>query len=259
MQRESMRERLERGELTVGTLVSQMRAPALARILAEAGLHFFIIDCEHGSYTSETTADLCAMAVQSGISPFVRVPQISREAILRPLDAGADGIVVPQVDTVEQAEEVVFHAKYPPQGGRGAVVRRAHSGYRTAPALEFLEARNRDTLIAVQIESRIGLENCEAIGRVPGVDMLFIGPFDLSVSLGYPGDLGHEEVDAAMRRVIQTAQSLGKVAAIHLANVALGPEWVGKGAQFVSLGGDIEFLIDGARAAMKSVSPEQKP
>ena len=252
MESPSLAGRLRAGGVAVGTLVSQVRTPALARMLAAAGMHFFIIDCEHGAYTSETTADLCAAALDAGISPVVRIAEIGRENILRPLDSGAEGLLVPQVETVEQARQVVAYAKYPPDGIRGAVVRRAHSRYTRPPAREFLAERNRTTLVAVQIESETGLRNCEAIAAVPGVDILFVGPFDLSVSLGYPGELRREEVVAAMQRIFDVARAAGKVAGIHLSDISQGAEWVRRGGRFVSVGGDIEFIVDGARAAMQS-------
>lgn len=249
LQRPTLVDRLTDDGLAIGCLVSQVRTPALARLLSEAGHHFFIIDCEHGSYTSETTADLCAAGVDAGISPVVRIAEITRESVLRPLDSGAEGILVPQVDSVEQAEQVVAYAKYPPMGVRGAVVRRAHSRYRKIPPNEFLKERNRNTLVAVQIESEMGLKHCEAIAQVRGVDVLFVGPLDLSVSLGYPGELGRTEVKEAMRRVFETARAAGKVAGIHLADASLGAEWIGYGGRFLSLGGDIEYIVEGARAA----------
>src|SRR5690554_1581053 len=102
MGRVALIDQLREGRVVVGTMVSQVRTPALAVMLAEAGLDFFILDCEHGSYSSESVADLCQMALEAGIAPIVRIPQISRETILRPLDSGADGILVPQVETAEE-------------------------------------------------------------------------------------------------------------------------------------------------------------
>jgi hypothetical protein len=119
----------------------------------------------------------------------VRIPEIRRETILKPLDSGAAGLLVPQVNTAEQAKEVIQYAKYPTAGNRGVALRRAANMYARLDAAAYLQKANEDTFIAVQAESEQAIENIDAITAVDGVDCVFVGPFDLSVSLGIPGQV----------------------------------------------------------------------
>ena len=125
----SIKKRLQNGELVLGTIISEVRNPNIAYILAQSGFEFFIIDNEHGSYNQETIANMIAAARGAGISVIVRIPEISRQNILKPLDAGATGLLVPMVNNASEAEEIIRHAKYPTMGNRGAALRRPHNMY----------------------------------------------------------------------------------------------------------------------------------
>src|SRR5262245_47130450 len=138
----ALRQRLRRGDLLLGCIISEVRTPSVPCLLAQNGFDYMIIDNEHGSYTSETVADLVAGARAVDFPVIVRVPEIRREAILKPLEAGAAGLLVPQVDTAEQAAEVVQYAKYAPLGKRGVALRRAHNRYQNVDAAAYLREAN---------------------------------------------------------------------------------------------------------------------
>ncbi|MDX1285110.1 MAG: aldolase/citrate lyase family protein, partial [Draconibacterium sp.] len=124
-----IKKRLQKGELVLGTIISEVRNPNLAYMLVQCGFEFFIIDNEHGTYSFETIANMIAAAKGAGISVIVRIPEITRENVLKPLDSGASGLLVPMVNTAEEAREVIRHAKYAPLGNRGVALRRPHNDY----------------------------------------------------------------------------------------------------------------------------------
>jgi len=145
-----LKNRLKKGELLVGTMISEIRNPNIAYLLARNGYDFFIIDNEHGAYSPETVSDLIAASRGAGIAPLVRIPEIRRETILKPLDSGAAGLLVPQVNSRQQAEDIMVHAKYPPGGNRGAALRRPHSLYQQVNSVAYMKQANEETFIAVQ-------------------------------------------------------------------------------------------------------------
>jgi 2-keto-3-deoxy-L-rhamnonate aldolase RhmA len=158
-------------------MISEVRNPNLAYMLAQSGFEFFIIDNEHGGYSPETISSMIAACRGAGIAPIVRIPEIRRETILKPLDSGATGLLVPVVEAAEQVKEVIRHAKYPPAGNRGVALRRAHSLYGKPEAGPYLQQANEETVIAIQIENPSALRNLDEIATVPGVDALFVGPW----------------------------------------------------------------------------------
>jgi 2-keto-3-deoxy-L-rhamnonate aldolase RhmA len=210
----SINQKLQNDGLVLGTIISEIRNPNVAYMLAQAGFEYFILDNEHGSYSSETVANMIAAARGAEISIIVRIPEIRRETILKPLDAGAAGLLVPQVHTPEQAEDVVRFSKYPPDGDRGVGLRRPHSRYARVNAAEYLKQVNSNLFIAVQAESKEAIKNADKIAAVDGVDCVFVGPFDLSVSLGIPGEINHPREAEAIERVIDACKKNNKTAGI---------------------------------------------
>jgi 2-dehydro-3-deoxyglucarate aldolase/4-hydroxy-2-oxoheptanedioate aldolase len=246
----TLKERLGAGDLVVGTMVSEVRNPNVAHLLALAGFEFLVIDNEHGSYSDETVSDMIAGARGAGLPVIVRIPEVRRATILKPLDAGAAGLLVPMVDTPEQAAEVVRHAKYPPQGQRGAALRRPHSLYGRVEAAAYLAQANRDTFIAVQAETRRAIANVQSIAAVEGVDCVFAGPFDLSVDIGQPGQLDHPDEVAAMERMIAGCQARGKVPGTLMFDATMLGDWIRRGMRFVVYSGDMALLADAATKAV---------
>jgi len=240
----NLKKRLKKGNLLVGTMISELRNPNVAYMLSQCGYDFFIIDNEHGAYSPETLSDLIAAARGAGIAPIVRIPEIRRETILKPLDSGAAGLLVPQVNTAKQAEEIIFYAKYPPAGNRGVALRRAHSLYGRVKPAEYMKQANEETFIAVQAESPTAIENLDSIAAVAGVDAIFVGPFDLSVSLGIPGGVNHPREVEAIDRVIAVCRKRGTISGIHLFDLASLKKWVQKGMRFVTYSSDVALLAD---------------
>jgi 2-dehydro-3-deoxyglucarate aldolase/4-hydroxy-2-oxoheptanedioate aldolase len=242
--------KLKNGDLAVGTMISEIRNPNLAYLLAQCGFDFFVIDNEHGSYSPETISNMIAAARGADVLTIVRIPEIRRETILKPLDCGAAGLLVPQVNTAHQVKEIMTHAKYPPLGNRGVALSRPHSLYARPNADQYLEQANEDTFIAVQAESPEAIQNLESIAAAPGVDAIFVGPADLSVSLGIPGQVTHPDEIQAIDRVVEVCQKHGISPGIHMSNLEMLSAWIKKGMRFVTFSSDVDML---ARSAADSL------
>ena len=201
-----MKAKIRSGEPAFGVSVT-FPAPEIVEMIGDAGYDWVMIDAEHGSHAPE---DVYAMAVaceQHGITPIVR-PQVNQpDVILRYMDRGAMGVQVPHVNTREEAERAVRSVKFHPDGDRGLGGGRKTYGMSTT---EFIEASNRETLVCVQIEHMEGIENLDEILTIEGVDVFFIGPSDLSQSMGYPGQRTHPEVQKVVNGALEKIHAAGK-------------------------------------------------
>lgn len=208
-----LREKMDRGEKPVGTFFELGSANAM-ECLGRTGLDFVIIDNEHGPFDVESTLDFIRAAELAGLCPLARVREISRPAVLKLLDVGAQGLIVPNVTAVDQVKELVGYAKYAPVGNRGFCPTRKDSWGFAYPATESLDVNmawhNRETLLIPQCETVGALEHIEEIAALEGVDGIFIGPFDLSISMGIPGQFGRPEFQAALQRTLDACHAAGK-------------------------------------------------
>lgn len=249
----SIKKRLQNGELVLGTIISEVRNPNIAYMLAQCGFEFFIIDNEHGSYNPETIANMVAAARGAGISVIVRIPEITRENILKPLDAGAAGLLVPMVNSAAEAKEIIRHAKYPTMGNRGAALRRPHNLYAKVNASDYLKQANENTFIAVQAETTQAIENIDEIASVEGVDCIFVGPFDLSISLGIPGQINHQDEIEAIEKISAACKKHNKIGGILMFDQELLKKWIKQDFRFAVYSSDITLLADAASNAVKQL------
>jgi 2-keto-3-deoxy-L-rhamnonate aldolase RhmA len=244
--RNAVKERLARGEVASSMTVRMTRSIEIAGLARTAGFDSLYVDLEHSSLSLETTSQICTAALEAGIAPFVRVPQL--ELIQRVLDGGALGIIVPDVRTPAQAHDSVRAAKYPPQGKRGFATALPHFKYRSLPATEMYKALNDATMVTVQFESAEAIDRAEDIFAVDGVDMALFGTNDLTADMGIPGDYENARVRDAYARAIAAARKHGK----HVGVGGLGgrpkltAEFVRMGARYVSTGTDLGFLLAAA-------------
>ncbi|RME65392.1 MAG: hypothetical protein D6790_01905, partial [Caldilineae bacterium] len=206
---------LAAGGVAVGHMLMEFATHGVAQMLQQADLDFVLIDTEHSAFTTKDIANLVAWLQATEIAPFVRVPQVAYHFIARALDAGALGVMVPNVRSGEQAQEIVACVKYAPLGRRGVALGGALTGYRTVNPPEFLAYSNRNTTVICQIESEEGLANMEAIASVPGVDCLWVGHFDLTQSMGIPGQFHSPRFLEALAQVVATARAHGLAAGIQ--------------------------------------------
>ena len=235
-------ERLRAGELLVGTIVT-LAAPAVAELLSQAGLDWLWIDTEH----APLDAAAAQMLLQAARIPcIVRTADGSEATLKKALDMGADGVIVPLVNTAEQARAIVACSKYPPMGRRAIGLVRAQAyGFELE---RTVQTANQRTSVIVQIEHIEGVRNIDAICAVQGIDAVFVGPYDLSGSMGLTGQVTHPQVLAAINQVRVAAQKAGRRLGIygHTAERALA--FLDEGYTLIAVGMDTSLLGGAARA-----------
>ena len=238
-----LRQRLQKGEVLLGTLLS-LNAPEVAELFAEVGFDWLFIDGEHGMYDAHALQTMLQGAGRN-IDCLIRIPALDEGAIKKALDAGAAGVIVPQVNTAEQAESVVRWGRYPPAGSRGLGIARAqHYGLSLQ---EYAQTANDCLALVVQAESAEAVRNIEVIAKVSGIDAVLIGPYDLSSSLGRPGELGHPEVCDAIDRITRVCQASGMPLGIFGMTAESVRPYIKQGFQLIVAGIDIVLLGNAAQ------------
>lgn len=253
----SVKQALAEGGVALGSMVFEFFTPGIARICANAGAQFVMYCMEHTGAGFETLKPQFALCRALGIVPLVRVPATEYHFVARALDVGALGVMVPLVDTAEQAERIVSFTRYPPQGRRGAAFGFAHDDYQGGDVLAKMQAIHERTLVICMIETRAGLENVDAIAAVPGVDVLWLGHFDLTNFLGIPGNFSHPIYRDAVKRIAAAARKHGKSAGYMAASEALGREYLDHGYRMIASGTDqglLQNAIGNLIAAWKKTS-----
>lgn len=220
------------------------------------GLDFVIIDAEHSPVDSEGAVNMLRAAKLKGISPFARVKDSSRSSILKLLDAGAEGIVVPCLKTVEEVRQVISYAKYHPVGERGFAFGR-NPGYGFEPysgeISEYFSVSNAETLLIPMCETAGFLENLEEIVAMEGVDGIFVGPYDLSVALGKPGVFNTVEFQQALECIVAACRKNGKPAFIFSNSLVTAKEHIALGYRGITLGIDVQILVQSYRRVIDEV------
>jgi len=207
--------------------------------LEAAGVDFAVIDMEHSSFDADRIGDLMAWFRATTVAPIVRVPQPAYHFLARSLDAGALGVMVPNVESEQQARDIVQAVKYAPLGQRGVGLGTAHTDYIMPNAEDHLREANKRTTVICQIESPRGVENAEAIASVPGVDCLGVGHFDLSHSMGIPAQFNDERFLKALTDVVSAAEQCGKTAGAQPASFDQATQWWDLGFRVLSWRSDI--------------------
>ena len=244
-----LKSRLQKREITIGSWIT-LGHTSIAEIVAKAGFDWLVVDMEHSVITLDVAQQLIQVIEGCGVVPLVRVGENNPNAIKRAMDAGAQGVLVPMVNTREQAEAAVKAVKYPPVGTRGVGLARAQ-GY-GASFDEYAAGINDESIVVVQVEHIEAVTNLESILSVKGVDGCIVGPYDLSGSLGVPGNFRHPDVLAALRRVEQTCKDRDIASGIHIVqpDYRLVVEHTARGYSFIGFGLDILFLGDACRGQM---------
>ena len=235
MQPNTTKEKLKRGETVYGCFVRYPDA-TLVEVLTFAGWDFIVFDAEHGTIEPGDCEHMVRAAELRGVTPIVRATTNTPPVILRYMDTGAHGLHVPWVNSAAEAEAVVRAAKYGPRGIRGlAGIRAADFGLRGTLG-EYTGFANEQTLVIIHIETREAVERLDEIVAVDGLDVIFIGPTDLSHSYGVPGQPQHPDVQAAMRQITETVVGSGKALGIMVPNAEGAREWHERGARYITIG-----------------------
>jgi 2-keto-3-deoxy-L-rhamnonate aldolase RhmA len=244
----TLRRRIQAGETLLGAWAS-LGSPGSAELLGRSGLDWVVVDMEHGNTTeSELLAHLTALEL-TGTAALVRPQSGERLRIGRALDLGAEGVVVPRLDTVEQVVEAVTFLRYPPAGQRGVAL--LTRGARLGTVNHAGVAALNDDIVGIfQIESPSALDAADAFAATDGVDVLFVGPADLSHSLGIPGQFANPRYQDALRHVVAACRAHGKAPGILLYDHASFKPHLDLGFTFVGIGADVSFVNDGIKAAL---------
>lgn len=253
MRTNPVKRRLAAGEVVIGTMVWELMTPAVFPIAAAAGAEFVLLDQEHPAWSLERVRDVIAAGRGSDVVPFVRIPEAEYQFVARTLDAGAMGVMVPSCAGAAEAQAVASWAKYPPTGVRGFGLPR----YEVEPegvAATFAKA-NEEQMVIVQIETLAGLEEVEAIARVDGIDLLWIGHFDLTASLGIPGDFESPVFCAAVDRVLAAGEAAGKPVGLMVASVDDGRRFLELGFRCLAFGIDAWLYEDALRNGIATLRP----
>ena len=242
----TFRQRLRQGDVLLGQMVMELFTPGIGQMFASCGLDFVIFDMEHGRCDISVLAEMVAGCRGSNIFPIARVPDVAYAPLSRPLDIGARGVMVPRVETRMQAEDIVSQLRYAPVGRRGVALGLAHDLYRAGNA-DFFAQANEETCVILLLETVKAFENLEAIISVPGVDVAWVGHYDLTVSMGIPAQFEHPRFLAAMEQLVAVCHRHGVAPGFLPSTPELAVHWISKGFRALSLGSDIGVFLDSVR------------
>lgn len=251
-----MKAKMEQGRAVIGTFCG-LNSTLAIECLGLSGLDFLIIDTEHGPADVESAMNCILAAETRGITPLVRVKNHSRDSILKMLDIGAQGLVVPCLERVEEVREIVKFGKYYPVGQRGVAMARCggfgFADFASGDLEEYFEVCNRETMLIPQCETRGFLENIEEICLIEGIDGIFIGPYDLSVALGKPAQFNTPEFRAALKRIYKAAKDAGKFIFIHTTTIEQAKQYLEDGYNGITYNQDVVVLTNSYQEAVNKI------
>jgi 2-dehydro-3-deoxyglucarate aldolase/4-hydroxy-2-oxoheptanedioate aldolase len=231
-------------------MIQDVRSPSIGQIMALAGCNFLFFDMEHGPFNLETIADMVRVTRLAGVTPLVRVPDAEYHLMCRPLDLGAQGIMIPRVETKTQVEYIVEGTLYPPLGRRGCSVNKGHNDFASQNPWEFSEQANQENLIILQIERWRAVEGIEELLGVPGVGAVVIGPNDMALSLGTRSEDMLGALEEPIQHVLEACLARHIPCGIHISNLEWLAEWQRRGMQLLCSSSDINFLRSGAASGI---------
>lgn len=257
MQNNHVKRTLQAGGTVLGTCVSDCFNPEIVVAIEAAGLDFFFIDSEHSRTSFDDVQALVRVAKSTGVVPLVRVPQPEYFFLARMLDVGAMGVINPRTESVEEVRQIVSAMKFPPHGRRGYGLRSIVTDLHPRGAAAEMEAANRESMVVVQMETQSCVDAIEEIVAVEGVDATMVGPFDLSVALGIPGDFESPRFWSAFDRMVAACNRVGVAPGVHFGNTKMLQRARDHGARFLVCGTDISVLLSGFRAIRTEMDAAQ--
>ncbi len=232
----------------------RVASPAVVEIFGNAGFDYVIIDAEHGPISMETAEHLVRAADYIGISPVIRIRDNDPTLISRALDIGAEGVQVPQVSDRESALAVAKAAHFAPEGERGVCRYTRAAAYSHTDKFKYFKEANEKVVVIIHIEGEEGVRNLDEIIAVEGLDVIFIGPYDLSQSMGVPGDVNNPKVEEKMREIVEKAKKAGLVVGTFVEDVQSAHKWMDLGIQYISYSVDVGIFYQ----CLKSIAGELK-
>lgn len=246
MKRNHLKKALRNGRVVFGPFL-KFTDPAVVEIMGFAGFDFVIIDEEHGPISIENSQNLIRAAESVKITPIIRVGNNDEVLILRALDIGAQGIEIPQINSKSDALRAVKSVKYSPQGERGVCRYVRAANYSSMDKFKYFESANKETMIIAHIEGIQGIDNLDEILSVSGIDVIFIGPYDLSQSLGIPGEVNHPLVIEKMKEVVSKCKRNKVAVGTFADDVETAKSWVSLGVQYMSFSVDVGILYNASK------------
>ena len=240
-------------DLKAGHFVLEFNTPGIGHILKNAGCDFVVVDTEHSGFGLDSLKSTLRFMQAADLPTIVRVPSKDYKDIARACDVGAEGLMLPMVSNVEEARSIVNSMKYVPEGERGVIIRAAHDLYTGGPTLEKLAAANARTTLFLQIETAEGVENAQAIAALEGVDALWIGHFDLSCSLGIPGQFDHPEFIGATEAIIAACRKADIALGRLVPDVDSGIAFYKQGFDFIAYSADAWALGDAVAQGVSAI------
>lgn len=248
-----VRSRLKAGETVYGMFAVEFFTPGLCQIAANAGAEFILFDMEHGGVGIDTLKAQFAFARGAGIAPFARVPALHYHLVATVLDAGAMGIMVPMIETKAQAEQLAAWCRYRPQGRRGIGFGSGHDDYQRGDVVAKMHAANERTLVIALVESTTGIDNIAEIASVEGIDVCWLGHYDLTDSMGMPGAFDRPEFGEAVQRLSAACANNGKAAGFLATTVDMARDWRQKGFRCLAYGTDAGVLQGALSTALAAL------
>ena len=243
-----IRTQWEEGKVVIGTGILELRVPSIAQMFATLGYQFLVIDCEHGAYSMETVEDIIRVARNVGIVPIVRVAEEAYHLIARSLDLGAQGIIIPHVETRKQIEKAKEAMRYAPLGKRGVTLGIAHNDFMMVNAEEYRDKANKEILLIAQIESEHAVNNLDKIiNKGDDIDILMVGPMDMSFTVGMPGQFMSPKVKEMVTEVLNKAKEYNIPAAYSDPDINRVKYWIEQGYQLIWYSSDIALISQKAK------------
>jgi 2-dehydro-3-deoxyglucarate aldolase/4-hydroxy-2-oxoheptanedioate aldolase len=256
MRNNPLKTALAAGRVQTGAIVGQFRSPEIARIYKAAGFDWIFIDTEHGCFDLETVQDVCRVASLINLTPLVRVADVQYPLLARALDCGAEGIILPRVENPELLERAVSWMKFPPLGARGFGLGRMAVDYAEFSMPQIMSYVNENVMTVLQIETRRAVEAREELLAIDGVNAVIIGPADLSVSLGVPGEFEHPTMVAAIESIMESCHRRNVVPGIHMRSAGTLNSWRKRGMRLISCSNEGTMLLERATEVFREITSD---
>ena len=258
----SLKKIIQKQELIVGLMIQRICDPWIAKVYADAGADFVYIENEHMFFNHADLSNLILSCRLCGLPVVAKSEYLSRNSIIKLLDAGVTGIQLPGSESANQIKELIQYVKFPPIGLRFAAPGTGNTDYEAVDCQSWIKEANDETVVVAHIETLEGIRNIDEILEVPQVDIMFVGMFDLSVSVGQPGRFEHPDVTAALEKLLAAAKAHDKVPGMWAPSYQAAKPWIKKGMRFIESTGDIGLIANGSAAVMQDFpghSPKQAP
>jgi 2-dehydro-3-deoxyglucarate aldolase/4-hydroxy-2-oxoheptanedioate aldolase len=254
MQINKVKQALAEGKVQLGCGFGTFRSEDVARILVAAGFQWAFVDTEHGGFGIETVQDICRVAGYVGFSPIIRVADMQYPLVSRALDSGAQGIIFPRVESPELLEKAVSWTKFPPLGIRGFGLTPLFVDFEKVTIAQMIEHFNSNTMVVLQIETQRALDARDELLSIPGIDAVMVGPVDLSISLGVPGDFQHPKMVDAMEKIRDSCIAHNVAPGTQTRSLALAKFWRERGMRFLGCSSEMGMMMERASEIAKELA-----